>query len=101
MPSDAHEALYQKLRDNNERVKTALAKRDPETLISLSAEHRLIMNQLKNAGDTQDPHLFDSIKVIKRDFEAVLGTIRKERNEVLREMQAIDNKRKLKQAYGA
>ena len=95
-----HKMLYNNLRDITIRAKKALGENDIETVVRLGEEHENIMNNLKQAGLSDDPLILDLIKEVKDEVDELVAEIEKERNETGRKLKKIVNGKKLVAVYG-
>ena len=95
-----HKMLYNNLRDITIRAQKALGKNNFEILVRLDEEHEKIMNDLKQAGLSDDPKIFDLIKEIKDVVDELVVEMERERDETGRELKRIENGKKLVAAYG-
>ncbi len=95
-----HEMLYKSLHNITMKIKIALGDDDIETLVRLGEEHENIMNDLKQAGLSDDPEIFDLIKEVKDEVDELVAKIERMRNETGRELKKIGNGKKLTAAYG-
>ena len=95
-----HKMLYNNLRDITIRAQKALGKNNFEILVRLGEEHEKIMNDLKQAGLSDDPKIFDLIKEIKDVVDELVMEMERERDETGRELKRIGNGKKLVAAYG-
>ena len=95
-----HKMLYNNLRDITIRAKKALGENNFEILVRLGEEHEKIMNDLNQAGLSDDPEIFDLIKEIKNVVDELVVELEKEGDETGRELKRIENGKKLIAAYG-
>ncbi|MCK5507246.1 MAG: hypothetical protein KAI50_01840 [Desulfobacterales bacterium] len=95
-----HRMLYNNLQDITIRAKKALGENNFEILVRLGEEHEKIMNDLNQAGLSDDPEILDLIKDIKDVVDELVVEIGKKRDKTGRELRRIGNGKKLVAAYG-
>ena len=95
-----HEMLYKSLRDIIIMLKKAIGEHDIKTVVRLTKEHESIMNDLKQAGLSNDPQMLSMIKKIKEEIDEFIVEIERKRDETGRELKRIGNGKKLVDAYG-
>ena len=95
-----HKMLYNNLRDIIISAQKALGKNDIETVVRLGEEHKNIMNNLKQAGLSDDPLILELIKEVKDDVDELVLEIERKRNETDKELKKIVNGKKLVAVYG-
>lgn len=95
-----HKMLYNNLCDITIRAQKALGENNFEILVRLGEEHDRIMNNLNQAGLSDDPEIFDLIKEIKDVVDELVMEMEKERDETGRKLKRIENGKKLVAAYG-
>ena len=95
-----HKTLYKSLHDITMKIKIALGDDDIEALVRLAEKHENIMNNLKQAGLSDDPEIFDLIKEAKDEIDKLVAKIERVRNETGRELKKIEDGKKLVAAYG-
>ena len=95
-----HQMFYKSLHNITISAKKALGENNFEILVRLGEEHEKIMNDLKQAGLSNDPEIFDLIKETKDVVDELVMEIEKKRDETGRELKRIGNGKKLVAAYG-
>ena len=95
-----HAVIYRRLSDITTEVRSALVENDDKELARLAKEHESIINDLKQAGLSNDPQMFDLIKEVKDVVNELVIEIEKKRDKAGRELKRIVNGKKLVAAYG-
>ena len=95
-----HKTLYKSLHDITIRAKKALGENDLEMLVRLGEEHENIMNELKQAGLSDDFDMLGMINEIKDEVDELVAEMERKRDETGRELKKIGNGKKLVAAYG-
>lgn len=100
MKFEPQEMLYRKLANITAGVRSALMKDDIEALNRLAEKHKVVMNELENAGFSRDPQLRGLVHAIKHQVQEVVIEMERRRDKTRRELKAHANRRKLARAYG-
>lgn len=95
-----HKTLYKSLHDITIRAGKALGENDFEMLVQLDKEHENIMNELKQAGLSDDFDMLGMINEIKDEVEELVAEMERKRDEMGRELKKIGDGKKLVAAYG-
>jgi folate-binding Fe-S cluster repair protein YgfZ len=99
LQSETHETLYRRLSDIAVRVKATLGEDDAETLAGLAGEHSEVMDKLSRAGISQDPGLLEMAKKTHDQVNLVIAEIRRQRNELSRQLVMFGKKKRVSGAY--
>ncbi len=100
MPSETHQMLYGRLCDAAKRVEAALGEEDPRMLAALAEEHRQVTAELAGAGAVCDAGLLHLIEKTRARVEKAASKIRRQRDELGRQLVAAKKKRAASDAYG-
>ncbi len=95
-----HKMLYNNLRDITIRAQKALGENNFEILVRLGKEHEKIMNNIKQAGLSDDFHMLGLVKDIKDEIDELIMETERARYKAERELKKIGNGKKLVAAYG-
>ena len=99
MQSEIHGTLYRSLSDITDRINGALEENDVRALLSLAEEQRDVMDSLKRAGLCQDVELLGRAKETLDQVHEVISKIKKQRDELGRQLMGFERKKKVSSAY--
>ena len=99
MQSKTHEILYRNLSNITDRVNCAIEENDVRAIIGLAEEQRDVMDSLKRAGLCQDVELLGRAKETLDQVHEVISKIKKQRDELGRQLMGFERKKKVSSAY--
>ena len=99
MQSETHEILYRSLADITDRINGAIEEDDVRTIIGLDEEHRDVMDSIKRVGLGLDIGLLHQVKETLDQVHEVISKIKKQRDELGRQLMGFERKKKVSSAY--